>query len=74
MRHTFEQVKAWAKKQGVTVERMGRKYDVYKTGNGSNVEECRTLQEAIDAVPEFALPNTLIVEPSSELDSLLAKL
>lgn len=79
MRHTFEQVKAWAKRQGVEVERMARprmgcKYDVYRAGNCSNVEECRTLQEVIDAVPEFSTPNTLVVEPGSELDLLLAKL
>lgn len=75
MRHTFEQVRAWAKRQGVEVERMAKsRYDVYRTGNCSNVEECRTLQEVIDAVPEFSTSNTLVVEPGSELDSMLAKL
>lgn len=76
MRITFEQVKAWAKKQYVTVERMNRprmgcKYEVYRTGNCSNVEECKTLQEVIDAVPEFSR-NTIVVEPDSEIDLLLS--
>ncbi len=58
-RLTFERVRQWAEKKGVTVERMNRprmgcKYEVHKTGNFSNVEECVNLQDVVDAVPEFA--------------------
>lgn len=57
MRYTFEQVQQYAARRGVLVERSGRsrcKYEVRRMNDDSMVEECQTLTEVIDAIPEFA--------------------
>ena len=55
MRLTLKNVEKWAKAQGVRVQRGDRRqeYEVFAERNHGNISVCYTLQEAVDAVPEF---------------------
>lgn len=70
MRYTFEQVRQHAAARNVFVQRSNRsrcKYEVSRMNDDSSVEECQTLQEVVDAIPEFAQNVVVFEGPMSDL-------